>query len=197
MDESASQTPPSHSTSFLSFATLGLSFSLLLFFFHHPHICHPVFSPFLTLAPVSLSLLCRMGIIFLEIQKEKEIWQGGDQGAPPTAENLQRIQRWPQFSAHFLHFLLLFLPWEELQRAVGEAWGRSPGEHQRTSRTSTQAETVPRVRGTTETQFEGTILLQSVTLFTPHCLDVPKLWLLWQSQDRKHWIYLIYLQSLA
>lgn len=97
-------------------STLSLPFSLSLNYF-------PVSSPsFSFILPASVSpsvsriltflhsLSCLplssiTWIIFLEIQKEKT--PVGDQGVPCHHWKL-RIQCWPQFSAHFLHFLSIF-----------------------------------------------------------------------------------------
>lgn len=109
MDESASQAPPSHSTSFFSSATINsqplwlhyfpISFPLL--FLSFPLQSLPVsswFSPSSTLTPVSLSPPSHGDYISWNSERKDSILA--------TAENLQRIQRWPRFSAHLLRSFL-------------------------------------------------------------------------------------------
>lgn len=130
MDESASQHPPHPVTLYFLFPPCDnqLSASLSLQFLSpslafHPHLF--IFSIFLILTflhfpLLSHSLLHHAGIMFFskfsEKRRRREITE-----CLAATENSQRIQRWPQFSARFLHFLFALFAHEELQSAVWEA----------------------------------------------------------------------------
>lgn len=147
MDESASHTPPSHSTS--SFSTLTINsqplflslYSLPLSFFNPPRFSLSLClsdSHLPSLSLLSHSLVHHMGIIFLEIQKETTAV--GDTGVPRRHRESNADLN-SQLTSYSLLFFFFFAR-EELQRAVGEAGVWSLGEHQRTSRntrTSTHA----------------------------------------------------------
>lgn len=151
MDESASQAPPSHSTSFFSSATINsqplwldyfpISFPLLFLSFPpHPPPCFSLFLylPDSHLPPLSLpfhSLLHHMGIIFLETRREKTASSPPRKTCRESNADLDS-----QLTSYTLSCAR-----EELQRAVGAAGVWSPGEHQRTvrhTRTSARPETV-------------------------------------------------------
>lgn len=147
MDESASQAPPSHSTSFFSSVTINsqplwlyyfpISFPLLFLSFPPLLQSLPVsswFSPSSTLTPRFTLSSITWRLYFLKLRGKRQ------QGDPRHhgKSNADLDSRLTSYT--------LSCGREELQRAVGEAGVWSPGEHQRTfrnTRTSTQPETVP------------------------------------------------------
>lgn len=162
-DESASQTPPSHSTSFSASARAN-SQSLFLIVFPLLSPCFTLSLPDSLLPSLSLSLPSHRDYVSWNAERK----DGRERSGSAASKSSRRIQRWPRFSAHFLHFLSLFFAREELQRAVWEAGVWSPGEHQRTQNIN-QPWNCARACAMTEDQLrerhDGIFLLLSVTLY--------------------------------
>ena len=141
--------PPRHTLlplSPLRQSTLSLTFSQFLSPSTSLFSLSSWFSPSFTFTPLSLPLSLSLSSItwglyfskFREKRHRREIIE-----CLAATENPRRIQRWPQFSAHF--FLSLVLLTKNF-KVLCERRVCSPGEHQRTSRntrTSTRPQTVP------------------------------------------------------
>lgn len=182
MDESASQAPPSHSTSFFSSVTINsqplwlyyfpISFPLLFLSFPPLLQSLPVsswFSPSSTLTPrFTLSSITRR-LYFLKLRGKRQ--QGDPRHHGKLAEN-------PTLTSILSSPLTLFLvaeknfkePWERQGsgrlvsiRGHSEILEHQPSLKQCQSVTENQS----------RERHDGYFLLQSVTVFTPNWLDVP------------------------